>query len=167
MVKFQQTTVLHRLLLKWACILLHILFNDRKISRPVNLWMNYNLQTRLHVKTSNWFCFTFCISPKSWKETPGNCSLVLVNIFFVVVLIQRLIDKMPNRHINLQISKAKLVFPLNSALSIVCSISESDDSILLVAWSVKVWCHLRLVFCSPIPNSSQQQINLSQLFEGI
>lgn len=69
MVKFQQTAVLHRLLLKWAC------------SRPVNLWMNYHLQTSLHVKNWNWFYFIFCISPERWKGISGNCSLVLVNIF--------------------------------------------------------------------------------------
>jgi hypothetical protein len=62
MVKFQQTTALHRLLLKWDCIPLHILFNERKINRPFHLWMSYFIPTRWYMK---FLSFLYpCISPE-------------------------------------------------------------------------------------------------------
>lgn len=157
MLKFQQTTVLHRLLSKWTCIAWHTLFNERKISTLVNLRGNYYLQARLYVESLSWLYFTFCVSPVSWKEISGSFSLVLANIFCSCWKADRCLRGV----LTFRYPEQNSHFPTQ--------IGSSHSPLHLRKWwlrsssfSVNKRLASSLTFaCSPTPNSSQQQIILA------
>ena len=101
MVKFQQTSFLHRMLLKWACIPLHMLINKKKISMQNSNQLVDELLLADKLP-ANWLYFTFCVSPERWK---GIYIYITFWYSFNFFVIWRLVAV--SWHINFWTSKAR------------------------------------------------------------